>query len=334
MKEKITEIAHEKNVDILYITEYGSKLYGTNSESSDTDYKVIFLPKLKDVLICNFQNSFSISTGTNNSKNSNEDIDIEFYSLQYWMNNVKKGETGALDILFSIFRKDTQLYIDENFETEIKSNYKNYFTATEAEAYIRYALAQMNTYSIKGERLKILEDINNYLNNLNETLYEQRINDIFNELKHFLDNEYCHIDSKHITILGKKHDLNIFVFEFKDRINNLYKKYGHRAQKAKECNGFDFKAVSHALRTIFEMEELLTTEFVHFPLKSANKIKQVKYGEIKKEEALQYINDKINQVSLILKDKKINNDNQIKYNKDIANQLIFNMYRRKYVCEI
>ena len=35
---------------ILFKTLTGSKLYGTNSENSDTDIKGVFLPDIKDLL--------------------------------------------------------------------------------------------------------------------------------------------------------------------------------------------------------------------------------------------------------------------------------------------
>lgn len=47
----INEFEEEYNAKIVYITMYGSKLFGTDNPDSDTDYKGIFIPNRKDVLL-------------------------------------------------------------------------------------------------------------------------------------------------------------------------------------------------------------------------------------------------------------------------------------------
>jgi len=52
---KLTEILksfeNEYNAKVVYVTIYGSKLFGTDNANSDTDYKGIFIPSKKDVLL-------------------------------------------------------------------------------------------------------------------------------------------------------------------------------------------------------------------------------------------------------------------------------------------
>lgn len=327
--DKISEILDERNIDVnvLYCTQYGSKLYGTDNESSDDDYKVIFLPSLNDLILTQAPKAFSISTGTDDKKNTAEDIDIEFYSIQYWMNNLKRGETGALDILFSIFRDDTQVYANKIFKDTVKRDYKNYFTATEANSYLGYALAQANTYCIKGKRLNVLKDITEYLkNNISEVDFGKRLREILPQIESFLNSEYCKIEDDSVTILGKKHFLEIYVSEFIARINDLYGRYGHRAHKAATNGGFDFKAVSHALRTCIEFEELISNEIISFPLKDAELIKEIKYGKIDKEECTKIVLEKIEATAELLKKVKGSNTSHIKYDRDIANELILMFY--------
>jgi len=40
----VKKLCNDNNVKPLYISYFGSKLYGTNNEKSDTDFKGIFLP--------------------------------------------------------------------------------------------------------------------------------------------------------------------------------------------------------------------------------------------------------------------------------------------------
>jgi predicted nucleotidyltransferase len=51
---------------IVYLTHYGSILYGTNSESSDIDIKGIFIPTMNDVILKLDPDHYT--KNTNNSK--------------------------------------------------------------------------------------------------------------------------------------------------------------------------------------------------------------------------------------------------------------------------
>ena len=78
---------------------FGSHLYGTATEKSDTDYKGIFQPSKEDCFLNNIPKSYSNSTGSNNSKNSKDDIDEEIYSIQYFIELACQGQTVALDMI-------------------------------------------------------------------------------------------------------------------------------------------------------------------------------------------------------------------------------------------
>ena len=54
---------------------FGSHLYGTDTPSSDTDYKGIYLPEAKDCYLDNIKHTIDMSTGNSHSKNTKEDID-------------------------------------------------------------------------------------------------------------------------------------------------------------------------------------------------------------------------------------------------------------------
>jgi len=51
-----------------------------------------------------------------------------------------------------------------------------------------------------------------------------------------------------------------------NKVNRWIEKYGARVEQAKRDQGVDWKAVSHALRALFQLEQLLTKGFVTFPL--------------------------------------------------------------------
>ncbi len=63
---------------------FGSHLYGTATEKSDLDFKGIFLPSNREILLGKIPKSIKYDTGNDHSKNSPEDIDEEIYSLHYF----------------------------------------------------------------------------------------------------------------------------------------------------------------------------------------------------------------------------------------------------------
>ena len=50
IEQFIKNFENQYNYRVVYVTQYGSKLYGTDNPNSDTDYKGIFIPNLLDAL--------------------------------------------------------------------------------------------------------------------------------------------------------------------------------------------------------------------------------------------------------------------------------------------
>jgi predicted nucleotidyltransferase len=75
------------NIDhkLIFDGAFGSTLYGTNTPSSDMDYKAIFLPTAREIILGNGPTHFNRDTNSKNSKNTSEDVDREYYSLKYFI---------------------------------------------------------------------------------------------------------------------------------------------------------------------------------------------------------------------------------------------------------
>jgi len=74
------------------------------------------------------------------------------------------------------------------------------------------------------------------------------------------------------------HQLNTTLPEFFNRITKQCEKYGIRTQSALDNNSIDWKAISHAIRVIYQCKELFYDGTITFPLKNCEEIKQVKQG--------------------------------------------------------
>lgn len=90
--------------------------------------------------------------------------------------------------------------------------------------------------------------------------------------------EVCQDGRKAIRVCGKVHMLDISIDEFMRRIESELSRYGERSRKA--LDGSDWKALSHAIRGIFQINELIETNYLIFPLTEANTLKMIKNGEL------------------------------------------------------
>jgi hypothetical protein len=65
------------------------------------------------------------------------------------------------------------------------------------------------------------------------------------------------------------------------------------------------KALSHSLRIAEEVKELLETEFIKFPLKNANYIREIKEGKHNIEEVIDKVSDILSEVDILLLKSKL-----------------------------
>jgi len=263
---------------LLYLVQFGSHLYGTATESSDQDFKGIYLPGIKNLALGRIHKTISYSTCNHKQKNRPEDLDIELYSLPYWLSLLKKGETIATDLLFSHTNDKAVVYLDLHMNMFFRNVSKLIDTQKLLEcAYIRYAKSQSLKYGIKGTRVKTLERVLEFARTLQDG---DKIGQHFQALEHSVnDIKYVRICGDSIEVCGKMHQFRTPVPEFINRIEQVVNEYGNRARAAMGSGGIDWKAISHCLRALNQTEELLKTGNIKFPLASAPFLKQVKMGK-------------------------------------------------------
>ena len=375
--KQASDLCKEKGHWLLYLTKSGSHLYGTSTPESDRDYKGVFLPSRESLLLQNKCNSITYSTSDDENKNSESDIDVELYSLQYFLQLVGKGETNGLDLLYSQTNRDAVLY--HHIKLDINEPMR-LFNPMDANAYIGFAIGQSQKYGLKGTRLSVIKNIfmwlidNNFMteirtphgeNDLNLVKVKDNISDdvlkriydinfytTFQDLKNHLltrgkrisqkletiankivkeygHKSFCFIDNKQeqpaLVVCGKNHQLDITIGEFYNRIKREYNRYGKRSEKAMESGGVDWKSLSHAVRVLYQMKELILTGWITFPLQQANYIMDVKMGERPFDEVEKHIMKEIDEIDKIRKtcpEKCVKG----KRDKDFVRQLILNFY--------
>ena len=285
-KRKILQVARElcarEGSRLLYLSLFGSELYGTSTGSSDTDVRGVFLSSPESLILKKDRKSLHYSTGDNVHRNCGDDIDIDLWSLGNWtLNLLPAGDTGALDLLFSVSHPECVIFrdplLDPVFENPLK-----FLDLANNRAYAQYSLSQAKKYGIKGSRLGVIKSVHKWLEGQEaEGWLGPYIPAIVADCGH---ESHCFakdVDGVPALVLcGKVHLGSTSLEEFRNRVRHDMDRYGSRAREAEQNQNLDFKALSHALRALDQMEELLLTGKIRFPLATREKLLAVKRGDV------------------------------------------------------
>ncbi|UVD33475.1 putative HNH homing endonuclease [Escherichia phage ZCEC14] len=293
---------------------FGSHLYGTSTPESDVDFKEIFVPPARDILIGNVKEHMSKNTNNTSSKNTKDDIDHELYSLKYFFKLAADGETVALDMLHT----PPELVVKSDLPDVwkfIQDNRSRFYT-TNMKAYLGYVRKQASKYGVKGSRLAALRNVLKVVNQIPDQWVDYREDGTQGQrrtkivdIKHRLpENEFCewvfHNHEKtgpqtFYTVLGRKYQTTLSLIELKQSLNKLDAEYGERARKAEANEGIDWKALSHAYRAGYQLMEIYQTGDLVFPLREASIIKLIKAGELPFKEVQELLEDTVDLVEVL-----------------------------------
>lgn len=308
------------NEVILFKCLAGSYLYGTNSQNSDKDYKGVFLPNFNDLLLAKAPKHYTFSSGSKNQRNTSEDIDETYYSLHYFLELAAKGDTNAIDLLFAYTNKDAVIQTSEIWNNLIKNIDK--ILTKNVKAYLGYCKGQCIRYSVKGSKLNNFKKFQDFCirhqydidkNGLRLSIKQILIN-LLGDFKKYIPKpnaerikfdrvdfgDHCYIltswnGESYISISDIKIDLNDTAMDAKHKIEKTIKSYGKRAEAAANEDGVDYKAISHCIRVLLQVEQLLTENKITFPLKEAEFIKSIKYNtsNMSYDEIMKWIENKM-----------------------------------------
>ena len=252
---------------------FGSHLYGTNTPTSDHDYKGVFLPTQREILLQRVPNSINSMSNKTNTKNSASDIDSEFYSIHYFLHLACKGETVALDMLHA----PCQHWITASYVWEDLVSQRAKFYTKNLNAFVGYARRQAAKYGVKGTRLaeaKIVLDF----------LYANAGYTIANVWDRLPKGEHCYQSSNGEQLLyivcGKKLTMGALCSHYIPMLNTFIYTYGERAKQAEANEGIDWKAISHAFRAAYQVKHILVDGGYTYPLPETEFLIKIKQGAL------------------------------------------------------
>jgi DNA-binding transcriptional ArsR family regulator len=254
---------------------FGSHLYGTSTPDSDRDFKGVFLPSRRDIILGNIPKSINHSTGDHFSKNGADDVDTELFSLHHFMKLAIEGQTVAFDMLHA---PSEFILSGSPVWDSIVANRELFYTKN-LKSFIGYARRQASKYGIRGSRLHAAKAVVKVLDGYSP---ETRLAKLWADLP---AGEHLHNlpDAglvKQYQVCGRTLQSTITVFYATGILNKFIEGYGARAKLAEQNKGIDWKAVSHALRAAYQVREILIDNTITFPLKDCEYLTAVKCGKV------------------------------------------------------
>lgn len=220
----------------IFKTLFGSRLYGLNTDSSDWDYKSVYMPSVNSLIS-------GCADLTNSYHSIVLDNDTENMSIHKFLALAKQGQTMAIDMLFSNVAAKNIVW------TEYIEPIRDKFITKNMNAFIGYAKSQAIKYSNRGKNLNNLRIAYDILNNNmldHDKFNDAIINNKFNDVKYEIVKDKNNIEM--ISINGLQFHTDVNVKFVKDTLKKHINKYGNRSNEAGNNEGFDYKAISHAFR--------------------------------------------------------------------------------------
>lgn len=298
----------------------GSRLYGTATEKSDFDYKVVCLPSLDDLLMNKkLTNRKEKPEGSKASdKMLAGETETEYLPLQVFLDDFFNGQTYALEMAFAVRQNLHQVQRDDGHWVHeghphgsvpfLIDALIDLFLTRNVKKMVGYAVSQSKLYGLKTERYTALKDalfaMNDYGNRFvhdNETRANTRLADVPDLVEKLL--KLPHVKTAQILnaaggtefapaidICGKQHALTNKVAYVVNSVERTLLDYGERV-KSFDGQGVDWKALSHAIRITEQVLELSQRGTLVFPRPNADFLRAVKNGEKTLDEATDYLND-------------------------------------------
>jgi hypothetical protein len=268
---------------------FGSHLYGTSTPESDLDIKGVYIPCADDILLQHVNPMISKSREKSfGEKNTADDVDEEYYSLQRYLELLSQGQTVALDMLFApetaMMSEPDPIWLDiQNIAPKLITK--------GATAFVRYCRQQANKYGIKGSRVsaaRLALDVlkqgeEKYGSNEKLSLMHEKLIIIEkdNEFIHFINGKQSDGDSLiYFEVCNKKTPMTASIKTARGIAQQLMDEYGQRALAAERNEGVDWKALSHAVRVGHEAIELFESGKITFPRPEAEHLLKIKQGKL------------------------------------------------------
>jgi hypothetical protein len=273
-----------KELQIVDTVVYGSRNYGTETPTSDYDYKVIYVPSMRDMLLGKkfkiFKNRFDADgVQIKDILCSMPDCgaEYEYIPLQTLIKDYTKGQTYAAEVMFALIANPGHKLHD--LAKEVVES----FRVTDVLSMVGFAKKQTMDYISRARRLVDVKSIVEFLNT------KIALGKPHAKLCEFIDEvpEKFHIimdkdvkPYRGIYVAGRQYSERTSISDVCASLTIIRDDYGQRVVEAIGSGNIDWKSISAAIRCYEQAIELYQTNHIEFPRKNAEYLLEVKQGKI------------------------------------------------------
>lgn len=272
-------------LNVVFESVFGSHLYGLSTPNSDKEYKGIFLPDLKSLVFGRAPKTMKTSTSDGIRRCNSDDVEKEFFNINYFVELACGGQTVAFDLLFGDPKRKFVTKTCDFVEFLVENRKK--FITKKLGAIMGYAAGQAIKYSAKGniynDLLSLREEVSKVADETDKLFIAKSVlkefvskNPELFALKEFRKKP----GETYFTVGNSEFSLNTKVYVLYESLDAKTKRYGARTKVTAESGGADWKALSHSLRCIFVAQDLMTKGDFSYPLDQTDLLMKVKLGEM------------------------------------------------------
>jgi predicted nucleotidyltransferase len=270
----------------MFNAKFGSHLYGLERPESDTDYKGIYVPKLKEVIMARCKHTVEYTSDT---------VDTSYYSIGKFVTILSKNDTVSMDMLHT----PNQFVIQKDTHWEAMQANRADVYCKNMRGLLGYIKTMSSKYGHKAQRreeitelLGLMEHLEDHVKISQTTLPEQVMRAGFKYIKFTPHHENI---IANIDVCGGRHQITSSVYHLKQALQSNLKQFGRRTKATTEQGG-DWKSLSHALRVLIQLEEIIDTRDLIFPLIRKDEIMKVKLGQVPHIDVISNITDAYDRV--------------------------------------
>ena len=274
------------NKKLIFLFQAGSHFFDLNSKKSDSDYRGIYIDEIED----SFQykkrmenpKKYPNLKRTNihvldyktkeqdNRKNTNQDTDLNLFSLSSFILLLKSGDFNSMEMLFT---PESKIIFMTPLFYELMQNKKDYLV-NDPSSFLGFIKKEYKRYGININHYGIQKRFVEFLSQFPE---HDRLADHWSMVKDYaqktqeikitesrVDNSKTSKNLPTIEIIKSLYSNTSSIKYIKESLEDILKSYGHR-QKNMEKTGLEFKGLYHTMRLIYEAEDLIANGEFKFP---------------------------------------------------------------------
>ncbi len=266
---------------LLFLTFFGSTLYGTRRPDSDVDARGVYLPSETpaDLAAAAAQRTLPPPSGPAGRRNAAGDADVELAPLERRRGvDLARGSVPDMDLLFAPASAACTIFRHPAMDA-IFSRPLDFLGLADGATLRRYCLGQGKSVGLEGTRLGAIWGVWRALEDM--PARERRGPRAAARAASGAAADHCAAAADGgLRLAGKEHGAGVRLAELRRRLERQLEGHLGRIEQARENRGVNWKNLAHALRACAEQQMLLREGTLRFPLENAGWFLDTRGGRV------------------------------------------------------